>query len=89
VQPAGSSCALPDGVLGFLAQSAAASDPPPTISLITSDAMGSMIDLQQGGSYAACPAGVVPTPWALCEPGATAEDPVEGDLTALVSLPVC
>jgi hypothetical protein len=57
----------------------AAVNKPPVINLVTSAALGPVVTLSRGSSYAACSPGTVPSMDAPCEPGAVALDPDGGE----------
>ncbi|GAX77705.1 hypothetical protein CEUSTIGMA_g5148.t1 [Chlamydomonas eustigma] len=59
---------------------------PPTLTLVTTSVVGISVNVPQGSSYQLCAPGVVPTASALCDPGVTASDVVDGDLLSKVLL---
>ena len=54
---------------------------PPHIWLINTTEFTEFVSVRQFASYEKCEDGVAPTPDELCEPGAIAMDPEDGDLT--------
>jgi hypothetical protein len=57
----------------------ATANKPPVIELVTSPALGPVVTLKRGSSYAACSPGTAPLKDAPCEPGAWAMDPDGGE----------
>ncbi|KAK3239186.1 hypothetical protein CYMTET_50871 [Cymbomonas tetramitiformis] len=73
------------GELGGVSTDFQTVDAPPTLTLVETAAAGSVVAVKQGHSYLPCATSeLAESEGEVCDPGVTATDPEDGDLTAAV-----